>query len=76
MKYYKVCGECNASMYWDEDEKAWVCVNCENRIYTDETDFDGVDDDDDDMPIFCVSCGNCDNYPNCWDSCSRNPDNR
>ena len=74
MMFIKVCEECRCAMYWDDQENAWVCSNCENRVFTDEDDYD-AEEEDEDMPLGCQACGGRDNYPACWEACPMNPDN-
>lgn len=38
-RYFKRCPNCGGIMYWDE---YWECTNCDEEIYTDEDDNDGI----------------------------------
>ena len=38
-RYYKVCPNCDGTMYWDE---YWFCENFGKTIETDEEDNDGI----------------------------------
>lgn len=73
MERVKVCPKCSAGMYWDVEDGAWICSNCDKIIETDEDDYDVIEDDE--VPMGCSTCGGFDNYPNCYDSCPMNPDN-
>ena len=39
-KYYKICPNCNGTMYWYES--LWGCTNCGEEIETTEDDHDGI----------------------------------
>ena len=66
--YIKVCPDCRSGMDWDDDENAWVCHFCGNRIETDEDDWD-VEEDEDEKPAGCIACGNT-AFPQCKISCN------
>ena len=38
-RYYKVCPNCDGTMYWDG---SWECTNCDEEIFTVEDDNDGI----------------------------------
>ena len=36
---YKVCPNCDGTMYWED---YWKCTNCGEEVFSDEDDNDGV----------------------------------
>ena len=41
-RYFKNCPNCGGIMYWIEADECWQCTNCDEEIYTDEDDHDGI----------------------------------
>lgn len=39
-RYYKICPNCDGTMYWEDG--CWTCSNCGDEIYSDEDDNDGI----------------------------------
>lgn len=39
-RYFKHCPNCGGIMYWEDD--CWTCTNCDDEIYSDEDDNDGI----------------------------------
>ena len=39
---FKSCPNCNGIMFWDDWDKNWQCINCDEEIDCDEDDYDGI----------------------------------
>lgn len=62
------CSNCEKDFEVEIDEwGCWECPGCGETIYPE-------DEDDFGPSPGCRTCGNFDNYPDCYEACPMNPD--
>ena len=40
--FFKECPTCKENMYFNKEDKCWICPDCDEVIYGDEADNDGI----------------------------------